>query len=105
MFKINRLSEYLRTSSGDLATAIRLYNWNTAVSSAFYGPLQTLEIVFRETLDSALTARFGEEWYNNDEVELDSRALDSISLSKSKISKMGFAISPSKIVANLSFGF
>ena len=39
-----RLGTYLDATGGDREGAIRLYAWNTAVSAAFYGPLQGLEV-------------------------------------------------------------
>ena len=43
-----RLSAYLTAARGDRARAIRLHAWNTAVSAAFYGPLQGLEITLTD---------------------------------------------------------
>ena len=37
-----RLGTYLDAAGGDRERAIRLHVWNTAVSAAFYGPLQGL---------------------------------------------------------------
>ena len=45
----NRLSKYLRATQGSLSTALALYNWNTAISAAFYGPLQCLEVTLCAT--------------------------------------------------------
>ena len=38
-----RLGTYLTATGGDRVQAVRLHTWNTAVSAAFYGPLQALE--------------------------------------------------------------
>jgi len=35
-----RFGTYLGATSGDRTEAMRLYTWNTALSAAFYGPLQ-----------------------------------------------------------------
>lgn len=37
---LDRMSKYLRATHGSLSNALALYNSNTAVSAAFYGPLQ-----------------------------------------------------------------
>jgi hypothetical protein len=50
---------------GNADIALRLYVWNIAVSSAFWGPLQVLEVVLRNALHDRLTARFSrEDWWN-----------------------------------------
>ena len=35
-----RMSSYTSIAGADREKAVRLYTWNTAVSAAFYGPLQ-----------------------------------------------------------------
>jgi hypothetical protein len=42
-----RLATYVNAAGGDREQAVRLYTWNTAVSAAFYGPLQGLEVAPR----------------------------------------------------------
>ena len=37
---VDRFRTYLTATDGDRVQAVRLYTWNTAVSAAFYGPLQ-----------------------------------------------------------------
>jgi hypothetical protein len=37
------MSRYTSVAGADREKAVRLYTWNTAVSAAFYGPLQGLE--------------------------------------------------------------
>ena len=39
-----RFQRYLTETSGNDVEACRLYTWNAAISSAFYGPLQALEV-------------------------------------------------------------
>jgi hypothetical protein len=34
------MSSYTSVAGADRKKAVRLYTWNTAVSAAFYGPLQ-----------------------------------------------------------------
>ena len=45
--------------------AVRFYVWNTALSAAFYGPLQALEIVLRNAVNRQLTDSFGKNWCND----------------------------------------
>ena len=52
-----RMATYVRHAGGDREKAVRLYTWNTAVSAAFYGPLQGLEVALRNAMHRALAAR------------------------------------------------
>ncbi|GAC1606258.1 MAG: hypothetical protein NVS3B21_36010 [Acidimicrobiales bacterium] len=38
---------------------------DTSVSSAFYGPLQTVEVTLRNSVDGAISATHGERWFDN----------------------------------------
>lgn len=49
-----RLGSYLQATSDAVEPAIRLYDWNTSVSSALYEDLGRLEVVFRNAVDRAL---------------------------------------------------
>jgi len=49
-----RLGTYLDAAGGDRKGAIELYAWNTAVSAAFYGPLQGLEVTLRNAIHRRL---------------------------------------------------
>ena len=52
-------------AGGDQEGAIRLHAWNTAVSAAFYGPLQGLEVTLRNAMYRGLAGHYGEAWYDN----------------------------------------
>ena len=43
---------------------MHLYIWNTAISAALYVPIQGLEIALRNTLQEALVASHGSDWYD-----------------------------------------
>ena len=60
-----RLGTYLDAAGGDQEGAIRLHAWNTAVSAAFYGPLQGLEVTLRNAMYRGLAGHYGEAWYDN----------------------------------------
>jgi hypothetical protein len=49
-----RLGSYLQATNDAVEPAIRLYDWNTSVSSALYEDLGRLEVVFRNAVDDAL---------------------------------------------------
>ena len=94
-----RLSTYLAAVRGHREKAIRLYVWNTAISAAFYEPLQGLEVALRNAIHRRLAEQYGPAWYDNPNAKLDSGAMRRIAKSR------GYGDSPSQIVAKLSFGF
>ena len=91
--------------------ALRLYAWNTALSAAFYGPLQTLEITLRNAVNEQLTIAFGKTWYNKgDKIKFDKYSVDEIErakkhwkTTKKKEGKKNYTTDD--IVANISLGF
>ena len=104
-FSADRFAKYVDTCGGDRKAAFRLYGWNTAVSAAFYGPLQTVEVTLRNALHAALSTQYGSIWYDSAESGLDAYALRKIDESKRSLSERGHVIDPPHMVANLSFGF
>ena len=66
------MSTYVRAvPRQDKEEAIRLYIWNIALSSAFYGMLQILEVTLRNAMHGQLAANYGPAWYDNQLVGLD----------------------------------
>jgi hypothetical protein len=59
-----RLAPYLAAASGDLQNALDLYVWNIGASAALFGPLQVLEIAFRNAMDRELRALCGPSWHS-----------------------------------------
>jgi hypothetical protein len=60
-----RFQRYLTETSGNDVEACRLYTWNAAISSAFYGPLQALEVTLRNAAHDKLRHHFGGQWFRN----------------------------------------
>ena len=79
---VDRLGTYLTAAGDDRINAIRLYTWNTAISAAFYGPLQALEIAPRDAINRELAAVNGQAWYDNIKTGLDSGCLARIEKAK-----------------------
>ena len=100
-----RLSTYLTAVGGDADQAIRLHVWNTAISAAFYGPLQSLEVTLRNALDQQLAKMFGPAWMDAPACPLDAYGRWCIETAKRELSKAHADLAPSRIVAALSFGF
>jgi len=76
-FSTDRLGTYLRVT-GDPVGALRLHGWDTAISAAFYGPLQCLEVAFRNSVSRALTRTYGPTWFDNPHCGFNSGALQRI---------------------------
>ena len=100
-----RLDTYLAAARGGRARAIRLYAWNTAVSAAFYGPLQGLEIALRNAMHRELAERYGPAWYDDPNAGLDRGALDRVTGARVEMARAGHGNEASRVVAALSFGF
>lgn len=100
-----RMSTYVKAAGGDREQALRLYTWNTAVSAAFYGPLQGLEVTLRNAMHRELRGAYGPAWYDNPACGLDAGTLDRIDKAKRTLQKNGYAIDPPHVVAELAFGF
>lgn len=99
-----RLSTY-RAVTATLEDALNLYVWNTAVSAAFYAPLQALEVAIRNKFHQALVPVYGLTWYDNPRAGLTPVALSRVAEAKQKLQDNGKPIDPPRVVAELSFGF
>ena len=100
-----RLGTYLDAAGDDRKRAIRFHAWNTAVSAAFYGPLQGLEVALRNAMHRQLAERYGPAWYDNPNTGLDKGALDRVVAARPELARVGYGDEASRIVAALSFGF
>ena len=99
-----RLRPYLRATLGDRQEAVRLHVRNTALSAAFYGPLQGLEVTLRNALHRQLVKRYGPAWYDNPRTALDRGAVERVRAARSEQGRPRHG-AHSLIVATLSFGF
>ncbi len=100
-----RFARYIRAACGDREKAWRLYAWNTAISAAFYGPLQGLEVAFRNAVHRELSRCYGDFWYDNVLSILDASAVERIQFCRASLIRHGTDVAPSRLVASLSFGF
>lgn len=104
-FSPERMSTYRKAVEGDREQAIHLYTWNAAMSAAFYGPLQGLEVALRNTMHRQLSRCYGAAWYENPKAGLDSGCLARIDNARNDVANAGHPVSPGRIVAAVSFGF
>ena len=105
-----RLTSYLQSSGGDLSVALRLYEWNCAVSSAVFEVLGDVEVVVRNALHRELATwhsrnGFSDQWYDNSHGLLSPRAVEDVGRAKERLRKKNKLVTPGAVVAELSFGF
>ena len=99
-----RLAPYRVLAGGDPVLALQLYERNTALSEAFYGALQGLEITLRNRVDRALASGLGRaDWY--DAGILYPEQLRPLEQAKQALAREAKPLTPGRIVAELSFGF
>lgn len=104
LLSTKRLGKYLQATGGDLQAAIELYTWNIALSSAFYGPLQGLEVCLRNSMHLAMEVSHGSNWYDTITF-LNPKAVQSIKEAKNKLASQRYPVDPPHMIAELSFGF
>ena len=99
---LDEAEKCLSESNGNdqIEIAVKLYAWNTALSAAFYEPLQSLEIVLRNTINRQLTDSFGKNWCN-DKLNEESIA----KLKKGKKKKRNKIYMTDNVIARTSLGF
>ena len=103
---LERFAEYLSKTDGNREEAMRLYAWNTAVSAAFYAPLQALEITLRSRINAVLAEKYGAEWFDSSDIDFHLEHSERIEEARERSARGRQEPStPSGIVASLSFGF
>lgn len=100
-----RLQRYLNIAGGDLEKALEIHNWNTALASSFHLPLQIFELLFRNSLNDALTLKYTQTWYDVRFADFDPTAQATIIAAKDYLTKQRRVITPSCVIAQLTFGF
>jgi hypothetical protein len=99
-----RLATYLRATQGDMDGALALHVRNAALGSAFFGPLQALEVALRNAMHRELSAAYGTHWWAAPGLVLDWRAGQTLADTQAELTKhrkTGVA----DVVGALSFGF
>jgi hypothetical protein len=105
-----RFDPYERACAQDLDAAVRLYEWNVEISSAFYEVLGILEVVLRNALHDHLTewhrrtAKPG-NWYDDPGLILDSQRRHDVADARLRLRRDAKIETPGRVVAELTFGF
>jgi len=101
----DRMSTYHAICGDNHFEILELYNWNIEISAAFYWPLQAVEVGLRNSLHQSLSQKFGDAWYDSGRLTLVSDARRQIKQVKSRLRQDGKPVVPSRVVAELTFGF
>jgi hypothetical protein len=102
----DRFATYLAAVGGDRRRAILLYEWNGAVSAAFYFPLQAVEVALRNACHRELTSLFGPTWHNEARfLALDPRTAQAIDAAREHVRRLRLPVDAPHMVAELAFGF
>lgn len=105
-----RLAPYRDEAEGSLAVAVRLYEWNAAMSAALWQDIGHFEVLLRNTLHNQLTAwnvaHYGNpRWYDDPGNLLAPHRREDIAMARSRLARANKPDDPGRIVAELSFGF
>jgi hypothetical protein len=105
-----RLGPYLAATDGGLTAALRLYDWNTRVSSAFHEELHYVEVGLRNAMDCQLTdwsRALGAQssWYSDPRIPLKPPARSKVAIARANATRAAQPEVHGKVVAELTFGF
>jgi hypothetical protein len=102
-----RLAPYV-DAAGGLGAAEELYEWNLAISAAFYEVLGAFEVTLRNALHGQLTAWHGQHagaWYDDPRRVLSDKSREDIVAARDRVRRLGWPQTPGRVVAELGFGF
>jgi hypothetical protein len=103
----DRFDTYLKAAGHDEGRAIRLYVWNAQIGASFHIPIQAVEVALRNTINHALVAKFGVDWWRNQAFTrlFDRERRADMEMVIRRIQHKGLPLITAQIVAGLSFGF
>lgn len=106
LFSAPRFDRYAAHYRGRVDLGLRLYAWNTELTTAFWGPISVLEIVVRNSMHDALRAGRRDDWWNEPSVRLMDRERRAIDDAIATLHRRGVPDpTPGDVVAATSFGF
>ena len=107
IFSDKRMQKYFDSHPDNESLAILHYQCNIEIAESFYTCLSVFEVSLRNAVNRELISKFGtEEWYNHFPSTPGLAKLNKeITQAQQQITKRRELISPSKVVAELTFGF
>ncbi|MEY3494629.1 MAG: hypothetical protein RL413_2047, partial [Actinomycetota bacterium] len=105
-----RLATYIDAEAGDLDRAIRLYEWNAAVSAALFEVIGHVEVVLRNSIHQQMVnwcAANGhdENWFLNGHGYLDDRLFSQVDRVRLHFSDSKTEPTAGQYITELGFGF
>lgn len=100
-----RLGSYARHDGASDQVALARYQWNIAVSASLYSSLQLCEVSLRNALHFLLSQEYGETWYEGSELRISEWGRKEVAKVQRQLTKSKKTITPSRVVAELQFGF
>jgi hypothetical protein len=118
-FASARLQHYLDERGNDQLTAMQLYEWNTAVSAAFWESLSFFEVALRNAIDRELTSIHADKgrsghWIFDEAKELGrdrfgrdqhKQPYKDVAIAIDRVKRNGKPVSPEQVISEISFGF
>jgi hypothetical protein len=107
LFSVERMEKYFILRPGDDAKSILHYQCNIQMSEAFYPAISTLEVALRNSVNRALTRKYGgSDWYVHFPAAAPlAKLANDINTAKAQISRRHETLTPPKIIAELTLGF
>lgn len=107
VFSDERMQKYFDAHPKDESLAAAHYQYNIEISESFYPCLSVFEVALRNAINRELITKFGtEEWYNHFPTTAGlSKLTKEIAVAQMQITKRRELVTPSKVVAELTFGF
>ena len=102
-----RMATYVTAAGHDHARAAELYLWNARIGEAFHVAIQGVEVGLRNSINSALIAEYGEQWWSAQGylslIEHERQA--DLHTVFQRIKNRKLLLVNGQVVAGLSFGF
>ncbi|MBU3690068.1 MAG: hypothetical protein B7C54_04640 [Acidimicrobiales bacterium mtb01] len=105
-----RLATYLDAEEGDLDRAIRLYEWNAAVSAALFEVIGHVEVVLRNSIHQQMVGwcrahGHDENWFLNGHGYLDNRLVSQVDRVRLRFPNSEAGPTAGQYITELGFGF
>jgi hypothetical protein len=103
----DRFTTYLKAAGHDPERALALYLWNAQIGEAFHLPIQAVEVALRNSINAALVAAYGVDWWKDKTIAdlLDEERTGDLSQVLRRILNRNLTLCNGQVVAGLSFGF
>ena len=101
-----RIHQFMRVAGHDAVRAQALHDWNEAIGSALFRPLQKLELALRARIPVAFENIYGPAWYQDPRFKKKSDLADrkSIAAAIQRLMAAGLSIDSDALMAKAPFG-